>query len=366
VRILHLLSSAAFHGAESMTLQLASAQRAAGDRPIVGLVDAGSNDGAIAQRFSAAGIEIRRLACRGRLDFKLVRALRALVAEEAVDVVHSHKYKTTFHALLALRGVLPVVATYHNWVLTDRALRVYAGIDKRLARWCSACVGVSADVCDELRRFVPSGRVHQVPNGIDLDHWSTAAHIAPTDFGLPQGAAAIGFVGRLSVEKGVDLLVEALARVAPQSGQAVHLLLAGEGPERAALEAQVQALGLAGRVHFAGNVADTRRVYSAVQLIVLPSLTEGLPMTALEAMACERPLVATAVGEMPTLIEAAKTGWLIERRDASELAKLLDSAMSDGARLRAMGVEARRRVAADFSAASMSAAYAGIYAGSRR
>jgi glycosyltransferase involved in cell wall biosynthesis len=364
VRILHLLSSNAFHGAESMTLQLARAQRAGGHDPALALIDNGDpvND-ELQQRFQDAGVEVHRLSCRARIDVGLVRQLRTLRKKGGFDFFHSHKPKATFHALAATHGQVPMVGTYHNWVATDRALRLYAWLDKRLARANAACVGVSALVCEELRRFVPAPRVHHIANGIDIDHWAPQSAPAETRFGLPEDAPAIGFVGRLSAEKGVPLLIEALARLAPVAGRDVHLLLAGDGPDRAALEAQAAQLGLGSRVHFAGTVTDARAVYRAVRLVALPSLTEGLPMTVLEAMACERPVVATAVGELPALIVPGETGWLMAGRDAGEFAGLLGGALADEERLRRVGANARHLVAASYSAATMSAAYARLYTG---
>ena len=363
MRILHLLSSNAFHGAESMTLQLMRAQLAGGHVPVLALLDNGdvAND-ELQQRFQQAGIEVHRLACRGRFDFGLVRRLRAVLRGGKFDFFHSHKYKATFHGLLATRGTVPMVGTYHNWVLTDRALRFYAWLDKRLARACAACVGVSSEVCVELRRFVPARRVHHIANGIDVEHWQAPAPDAAR-FGLPADAPVIGFVGRLSPEKGVPLLLEALAQLAPVNGREVHLLLAGDGPDRSLLESQAEVLGIRARVHFAGTVADTRTVYGAVQLVVLPSLTEGLPMTVLEAMSCERPVLATAVGELPALVMPGETGWLLANRDAKELAGMLDAALGDPENLRRMGARARHLVTASYSAVAMSAAYARLYTG---
>ncbi len=364
MRILHILSSNAFHGAESMTLQLVRAQGAAGHHPSLALIDNGdaAND-ELQQRFQDAGVEVHRLPCRGRMDFELVNRLRALRKSGRFDFFHSHKYKATFHGLLATHGEVPMVGTYHNWVLTDRALRFYAWLDKRLARANAACVGVSALVCEELRRFVPAPRVHHIANGIDIDHWAPQSAPAAARFGLPEDAPAIGFVGRLSPEKGVQLLIDALARLEPVGGREVHLLIAGDGPDRAALEAQAARLGVGSRVHFAGTVADARAVYRAVRLMALPSLTEGLPMTVLEAMACERPVVATAVGELPALITPGETGWLLANRDAGEFAGLLTGALADDERLRRVGANARHLVAASYSAATMSAAYVRLYTG---
>jgi glycosyltransferase involved in cell wall biosynthesis len=364
MRILHLLSSNAFHGAESMTLQLARAQRAAGHDAALALIDNGDvvND-ELQQRFQAAGVEVHRLPCRGRFDAGLVRRLRRLRRSGAFDFFHSHKPKATFHAMLATHGRVPMVGTYHNWVSTDRALQFYAWLDKRLARGNAACVGVSALVCEELRRFVPASRVHHIANGIDIDHWSPETATPVAGFGVPDDAPVIGFVGRLSPEKGVALLIDAFARLEPLGGREVHLLLAGDGPDRAALEAQAARLGVGSRVHFAGTVADARAVYRAVRLVALPSLTEGLPMTVLEAMACGRPAVATAVGELPALITPGETGWLLPNRDAAEFAGLLAGALRDEERLRRVGANARHLVAASYSAATMSAAYARLYTG---
>jgi glycosyltransferase involved in cell wall biosynthesis len=145
----------------------------------------------------------------------------------------------------------------------------------------------------------------------------------------------LGYVGRLSVEKGVTYLIDALARLKVKQAE-VHLLIVGEGEQRANLQAQVESLGLRQAVKFLGERGDARQIIGALDLLVLPSLTEGLPNVVLEAFAYKTPVVATAVGGVPELVIDGETGWLVPPRDPHALAQAILDALANPE-------EARRR-----------------------
>ena len=361
MRVLHLLSSTSFAGAESMTLQLARAQRVAGVDARVALLDIGDGAaGALAARFEAASVPVEIFATRGRVDPALVKRLRARVGSDGIDLLHSHKYKCTLHALLAAAGLpVPLVATYHNWILIDAWLRLYAAIDKRLARFCAACVAVSEPVRLELERFVPSRRVFKINNGIDPTWW-----VSPSGESRPVGPESpwiVGFVGRLSIEKGADLLIDALAQLPEVAGRPMHALIVGDGPERAALEEHARRAGVAGRVKFAGATDDARRAYASMDVLALPSRVEGLPMTLLEAMSSQVPAVAMRVGEVPTVIRDGVNGWLSAGGSATDFATALQTALGDAAETKKAGLAARLSIIENYSAGTMAAAYQVIY-----
>lgn len=196
---------------------------------------------------------------------------------------------------------------------------------------------------------VDPARVHLIPNGVDCDFWSPAAD-------GPKGGARLIAVGRLERVKGVDVLIDAFARLAEQHPDA-RLTIVGDGGERAALERQAATLGLSDRIAFLGTMdaAGVRQCYRQANLFVLPSRSEGLPLALLEAMACALPAVAARVGGVGEVMTPA-TGLMVPPEDPPALAAALSDMLDDPARLRAAGRAARQR-AGFFSSISAERAY---------
>jgi glycosyltransferase involved in cell wall biosynthesis len=204
--------------------------------------------------------------------------------------------------------------------------------------------------------------VDRIDNGVDLDRWRPLAstNVVRDRLGISD-ALVIGFVGRLSPEKGLDLLLDAVAEVPSVNGRELRLLLAGDGELRPHLEELTRQRGLSHRVSFFGECKNPSSVYLASDAIVLTSVTEGSPMAVLEAMASGRPVIATAVGDLPRIIDPGVTGWLLEHRDSSALAELFRTELIDAERLRRMGAAARAVAEQRFSSARMAASYLEIY-----
>lgn len=362
MHVLQFLSSSAYAGAEAMAAELARQLRLAGARVDIAILDnAGRGNSDIFDIVGEHADAVYRLPCARQFDFETVRALRSRVADRNIDIVHSHKYKTTFHAAFARRGGrFGLVTTYHNWILTSGPLRLYAAVDKRIARFNDVSVGVSGPVVEELRRFVAAGRLRQIDNGVDTEvfrpsHDRLALRV---QLGLPIDKPVIGFVGRLSIEKCIPVLLSALLE--PNLAR-VHALIVGDGEQRARLEAEARRPELAGRVHFVGHRRDTAACYGTMDLLVLPSSVEAFPMVLLEAMACGTPVVATRVGEVPRMVTEGKTGTLFDVGDALALANAVSTMLTQGDKLAAMGRSGRASVQQRFSAAAMASSYLNAY-----
>lgn len=302
--------------------------------------------------------------CRGRVDPSTVRALRKSIARHHVDLIHSHKFKTTLYSLFARRH-LPcrLVSTYHNWLTDTTALQVHAVLDKRLARYCDAAVGVSGPVVQELRRYVPAERVHHIGNGVDTERFRRLLPLAEArrELGLPVDRKLIGFVGRLSAQKGLSTLLRAIAEFPAGLRGVVDLVITGDGEERRALEDEARALGLADRTHFLGTRSDTPTIYSALDVFVLPSEQEAFPMVVLEAMACGLPIVATDVGDTARIVEDGVSGDIVPPRDRKSLQLALIGVLQDPDRARRLGEAARERLVKHFSSEQMAQAYLALY-----
>lgn len=364
MRVLQLLSSTGFHGAETMTAELVRQLHALGVTIDIGVFD---NDGrADREILDVAAPYINDaliVPCRRQFDWSAARVLHEYLNNRRPDVVHSHKYKTTFYALLSRRHTpCRLVATYHNWLYDTLPLRLYAALDKRLARYCDAVIGVSEPVTQELRRHVPAPKVSHIGNGVDTEVYRPLMPRADAKQGLGlSGKTLVGFVGRLSADKGISHLLQALAAMPASLAESIHAVIVGDGEYRGALESEARALGLSERVHFLGNRRDTPLLYTAFDVFVLPSRREGFPMVLLEAMACGLPVIATRVGDVDHIIEQGVSGLVVEPTDTAALQQALQALLAEPDRAQRMGTAARERVERRFSSARMAREYLAIY-----
>jgi glycosyltransferase involved in cell wall biosynthesis len=189
---------------------------------------------------------------------------------------------------------------------------------------------------------VPDARIRVVPNGVPSTHFTVADAAdqkeARQSFGVDPDVPVVAYVGALAVEKGVDVAVEAVAAV-----PGLHLLIAGDGPQRSALR-ELAARCAPDRVHLVGVLDDVTTAYAAADIVVLPSRGgDSMPAALIEAGLCGRPAVATAVGAIPDVVEPGVTGALVPVGDPLRLARTLEALLADPDELAALGAAARAR-----------------------
>ncbi len=302
-----------------------------------------------------AGVEPVFVPDGGPLDFALVGRMRRLLREHGCRILHAHDFKTDVTGLWIARGLpgVALLSTAHGWSRPlDAKHRLYHVLDRWALRRYPDVIAVSSDTAGKLAAAgVDPGRVHVVTNGIDLDRWTPGASEPPPPEGLPAGAKVVGTVGRLSIDKDMDTLIAAFARVAERIPEA-HLVLAGDGPERGRLEEAARASGAGDRIRFLGHRGDLRDLYSALSVFVLSSKTEGMPNTLLEAMAMGAPVVANPVGGVGEVARDGEHARFFPVGDAAALETALLSLLEHPDEGRAMAARARARVEAEFSFAA--------------
>ncbi len=293
---------------------------------------------------------------RGRFDPALTGTVRRLLDEWRPDIVQTHSYRPTALAwLLRRRGVSwRWVGFFHGTTHEDRKVRLYHWLDRRLLRAADRIVVMSGP---QAELFARSGRpVRRIHN---------AVLPAPTA-ALPEDVASVlsavphprvGVIGRLSPEKGVDVLLAALAEGRAQLPR-VHVVIAGDGPERRRLVAQASALGLGDRVHFLGPVYPATALYPELDLVVLPSRSEGLPNVLLEALEADRPVVATDVGAVSEVLVDPAAGVVVPPENPTLLASAIARALAEPP---GQGSAARRAAAARFSLDQRVEAHLALY-----
>ena len=328
--ILQLRSSAGLFGADRMVLSLDEGLRQLGVRSrLLSINNYRLDKQSLHENGIRAGQDAVLLPCRGRLDMRTVAALANQIDQCKAQVVHVHDYKSAFYAWLATRGRQAVkrVATLHGWIDSSQALRLYNRLELGLLRRFDRLVVVSGSQVERLSRAgIPSSHIYQIDNGItiDPDTGPTPAGLR-AELGLAGASRVFAAVGRLSHEKNLSLLIDAFAPVVAMDPCA-RLLLAGSGPELDALKARVTQHGLQEAVLFAGTRADMAQVYGLVDCLVLPSLSEGMPLVVLEAMSHGIPVIGSTVGEVPRLLARSGQGKPIPPGDEPALrTALLDT-----------------------------------------
>lgn len=303
-------------------------------------------------RLSAVGVETATVASP--------MAALALARRLGVAIVHSHGVRMNLVGRLAARAAdAAQVVTVHSRLAQD-----YRSPARMAAAWAlagpglggaRAIVAVSEAIRqDLLARGVAAGRIHVVASGVAPPPPPWTGLALREAFAVPQGSLVVGTVARHHRVKGLDVLVDALARLGadPACPPFVHLFL-GDGAEGEALRSRARAAGIADRVRFPGFRADARAIVGALDLFVLPSRAEGFGLAVVEAMAAAVPVVATAAGNLPSLLDGGRLGALVPVDDASAMAAAVAVLLRDPARRAELGALGLARYREAYSAEAM-------------
>jgi glycosyltransferase involved in cell wall biosynthesis len=303
------------------------------------------------EKAAAWGAPLFSIADRGAWDWKVVTAALELCRRERVAIWHGHDYKSNALGLLLLRvWPMRLVTTVHGWVKETRRTPLYYKIDQLCLPRYEAVICVSDDLYQRsLECGVPRQRCRVIENGIDTEQFRRrqTTEAAKARLGLPRQRFVIGGVGRLSPEKGFDLLLRA-ARQLVERGLDVGVIIAGEGSEKTNLERLAAELSLGERVKLLGYCGDARPVFEAMDAFALSSLREGLPNVVLEALAMETPVVATSIAGVPRLIVDGETGLLVQPGSVDALAGALER-MAHDSELRTVTCAGRRLIETSYS-----------------
>lgn len=315
------------------------------ERFLVGLsieLNANGHDVTVCTTRQARGTELQALLDGGvrhfsldrhsRLEIGKFRRLTGELRARRPHVLHGHMFGSNLWASIfgRLCRVPAVVAHEQTWSYEGNPVRKF--IDGRvIGRLSTAFVAVSTADAERMvaLEHVPRHKVAMIPNAY-IPSWQEPAGdwSLRAELGLPDGVELIGSAAMLRPQKAQHVLVDAFARLARDRPRA-HLVIAGEGECRPALEEQIARLGLGGRVHLLGRRDDVDAIIAAVDVAVLSSDFEGTPLFAFECFALGTPLVSTAVGGLPDIVEDGLTGRLVPRRDPAALAGALGDLLAD-------------------------------------
>jgi len=362
LKVLHAVLSLECGGLERLVIHLCREGIAAGDEVTVLCLE---NPGALASKVHETGTEVVSLGrTPGLMTIPEALHLRREIKRLRPDVIHCHQMSAALYVGTVARslGISALLHTEHGnhdysnwrqwvtaWIAFNAVRRIYC---------------VSQEIADNLtsHRLVPPHRLSIQVNGIPLpsDDAPSASVALRKACNIADGALVIGSVGRLVTVKRQERLLKAVATMVARN-RSVHLLLVGDGARREELEAQARSLGIGQLVHFAGFKLEPQPYIGVMDIFVLTSDSEGMPMALLEAWAAAKPVVVTAVGGLPNLVDEGVNGFLLPAGDHERLVSRLEALADDPECRRRLGNNGRELVAAKYSAAQSAAAYRNAY-----
>lgn len=285
------------------------------------------------------------------LDIRVVEKIIESLERLDIDIVHTHDFRSSVWAYLATRKVgVPLVATCHGWITNSLKAHVYKQLDVLLLRRFDKVIAVSDLMVGYLKgRGIPDDRLCKVPNTLVTDDYvvDRSDMSFRDELLIPESTKIIANIGRLSLEKGQDLLIDAISQLPPQHSDVV-LVFVGIGPEKERLEAHAAARGIGEKTRFVGFRSDMSSVYNGVDLVVQSSVTEGMPNVVLESLLMETPIVATDVGGTSEIIEHGVSGYLIDAGSVKQISLAIIDFLKREEDHRAMARRGREKVRTEF------------------
>jgi len=358
--ILHVVAPAPVGGLERVVEMLARGHAAAGHEVrVAAVVGREEHEHAFVRSLNRAGVEVETLALPGRAYLRERAAVLDVCRRVRPSVVHSHGARPDVVDAGVARGLgIPVVTTVHGLTGGGLKNRFYERLQLRAFRRFDGVVAVSRPLADLLaRKGVPGPRIHIVPNAWSgKTGWLSRAE-ARAVLGIPADGYYVGWVGRVSREKGPDVLFRALPLLADLP---LSVVMLGAGPLLDPLRAQARASGLDDRIVCRGLVPDAARLYAAFNVFVLSSRTEGTPIALFEAMAAGVPVVSTRVGGVPDVV-SEREAVLVPPDDTRALAAAIRSSFSNPSAAATRALAARARLVTEYAEEPWLARYEAIY-----
>jgi glycosyltransferase involved in cell wall biosynthesis len=357
LNVLHLIAPTHFGGAERVVLNLVESIDRSRFNVIVGaFVNVHFPINEFVARLKEKKEPCKVFWLKRTLDIDNIPRLVRFIHSRDIQIIHTHGYRSDIIGLLAARiSSRPIIATIHGFVPINSRLRLYGHADLIALRFFDRVLPVSNDIGNELlRNGIAGKKLVTIRNAVDLvdtSPASDAAHGALYSSLKSKGDLVIGLVGRLSPEKNIPGFLDVARRLA---GKYDHLqfIIVGDGPERYGLEGLTMRLKLDGKVRFTGFVEEMESIYTSLDILVISSTTEGIPLTALEAMRHGIPVVSTRVGGIPEIIEQGVNGLIVDAGDMEALGKAVESLVVNKEKYLAISRNARDIVRRDFNRSS--------------
>jgi glycosyltransferase involved in cell wall biosynthesis len=350
VRLLHIVGESRFGGAALIILRLGEIAQAEGWQVDVLTTDPVFQDAVRRHGLGLVNLDVIRREIRPIWDLGGLGRLYKFLRSERYQIVHTHTSKAGFVGRLAARlAAVPVILhTAHGFAFHESSpasIRLfYSALERIASRWCDRIVSVSKfhrSWAIELGICIPR-QIIAIPNGIPELVRNRELRISDLrrQLGAGHGDLVVLSMARLAADKGLEYLIEA-ATMLPPTARRIHIVIAGDGPVRNRLEQLTAKLGVSDRVKFLGFRKDVGDLLAASDLVVLPSLREGLSIALLEAMAAGKPIIATSIGSQREVASHVEMARLVPPADAHALSEAISQLAGDQALMDRLGINAR-------------------------
>ena len=324
----------------------------------------------VEEEFLSRGVKVDTFRSKSKFDLTAVSQLTRIIRSRDIDVIHSHQPRVDFFGAIAskLTGV-PLVITRHlsikDTFRNSLKGKIYEFIDSEISlRFSYLVCAVSSQIADDLikSRLVPAKKVRVVYNGISVEsmHNKVSGKTIRSQFKIPDRIPLVGIIARLNTQKGHEYFIRAASGVIRKNPE-VKFLIVGDGPLKGTLEKLAVELKTGSSIIFAGYRTDIAQIVSELDMVVLSSLSEGLPVVILEAMALGKPIVSFSVGGVPEIVENRKTGLLVKEKDVTALTEAILELAEDREKAVIMGEAGRRLAREKFGIEKTVGEYLSIY-----
>ncbi len=370
IKALHIIGDSQYGGVIRIITGLARVAKAAGCEIDVLTTNPAVQEALRRESIGIVDLDVIRRQIRPIWDVAGLYRLYRFLRRERYTIVHTHTSKGGFVGRLAawLAGVPIVLHTMHGFAIHEQSSApvrmIYAALERLAARWCHRIITVS----EFHRRWAlelgicPPQQIQAIPNGITPDRLPESFDRARLrrELGVGEGERMILSTTRLAMDKGIQYLVEAAALL-PRTGVRYRVTVAGDGPARPYLERLARSRGVSDIVSFLGFRNDIAGLLAAADVLVLPSLREGLSISLLEAMAAGRPIVATSIGSQRELASQANMALLVPPAEPAALAEAIERLAADPALAAHLAEQARSLFESRYTEDRMWRAYRDLY-----
>jgi len=367
IKVLHITFDMAIAGTEQVIRQLVENTDSKQFEVAICCID--GKIGELGQKLQAQGVTFHTLKRGGGFDRALVADLKRLVQEKHIDVLHCHQYTPYIYGLFASLGTrAKVIFTEHGRFYPDTYKWKRYLLNPLLSLFTFAITAISQATNNALVKYenFPRWKIRTLYNGIrennpiELKGFLTEAKTLRQELGLGVDTLVFGTISRLDPIKNQDMMIRAFALTRTQY-PGCHLLIVGDGPERAKLESLADELSMRQHITFTGFMVDPKPWFAVIDIFLLPSLSEGTSMTLLEAMAFAKPSIVTDVGGNPEIVATEKTGLVTPTKDVNAFYHaMLRLAQNRGLATR-LGEQAQLRFREQFTVRAMADSYQHLY-----
>jgi len=369
--VIHLIHSGGFYGAEAVILNLCIGLNESGFKSIIGcFMNTGEEKPALGLLAESKGINVEYILFKNKFDITVVKQIYRIIKNNKIAIIHSHGYKPSFFCLLLYFFYqIPYVITAHLWAKETHRMRFYVLIDRISMLFAKQIIAVSHpianDICSWKFFFRKINAVKVINNGIDINKYAEyriglCERNLREELGLKSKTKLVGTLGRLTFQKAHHIFIEA-AKIILEERSDVEFLIGGDGHRLEYLKSLTNKFEISDKFHFLGFRSDAINILNILNVFVLCSVDEGLPIVLLEAMSLGKPVVSTAVGEIPMVIENNFNGIIIKKNDTAQLSKSIIKLLEDDILCNNLSKKAKKTVSTRFSIDCMTEKYLESY-----